>query len=990
MKLLQSFYKHVLSRPDMIAFEDETPQGKLTFRQLEELSGSIYAYLTERKIGKEDIVLLYLPRSVKMIAAMLGVIKAGAVFLPIEEGYPADRMEYIIKDCAPKLIFDSDAWEQAISAEYKQGNAEPSLHDAAFIVYTSGSTGNPKGVVQEYGVYERYMQNNDAFAREYWANAPDGWQTARTRERDAFIAPFFFLAGVGTTMTYLYQGCYVCILSADTYKNFDKFKNLLIQKKITSAVMTPAYLQRMGDVCTEDLELVYIGAERACHLYNDRVKYLNSYGSSESGYDIAGFLIDRDYAVTPVGKPYADTGVELLDEYGTPVPQGEEGEITLRNHWFRGYVNQPELTKEVLRGGVLHMGDLGKFLPDGNLVVLGRLDDMIKINGNRVEPGEIEAALRKALSIDWVHVQAFFENDRSLLCAYYTADIVIDREKLTEELSGQLPYFMIPAFYIKLDEIPRILNGKVDRRAFHPPVFSDGEVPYAAPRNDEEKRLCDAFGAVLGKQKVSIYDDFFDLGGDSLRAMEVLTRCNFSQLQLQQIYRFRTPEKIVAAYLKSKDEQTEDFVKRNSSALQKEWQLLPSPDFYVREQLKHPDALEYNLFSLTRLGLTINPWRLKKALERIVRSHPVFLTTIHKKTDGSFFQKYTPEVEKPLTVEIMSDRNLMAIKDTLPVAFEVIGGRLYDFRIFLTQKGTYLFINLHHIITDGHSMVQMLKEISDAYSGHALKPDYYYLTLEEYGKLRKGTQYETVHKQFEQLYKGKKPTHLCREQTLPEGKELTVFCPVPVNNARLAAFQRENALTHAEFFQGVCALAQAAVSHLSDVVYAWVYNGRDQQYMQDVLGCLITHFVAFFHLRREMTVREFYDDLKKQSYFSLENSFCPYGPEMLPGLKEAVLYIYQGDIFDSGINSKLKTTDIPIKIQQRAGNNLMEFGVLNGQRGIELMIRYNDGVFAAETANKLASAFSDICNAILQSGASGEDTLQNVFDSIGLNFSDLQ
>ena len=186
------------------------------------------------------------------------------------------------------------------------------------------------------------------------------------------------------------------------------------------------------------------------------------------------------------------------------------------NEYVRGYMNLPEETGKAFVNGIYHSGDLAKKLPDVNLVLLGRSNDMIKINGNRIEPAEIEAAVKNALGIDWVAAKDFENGSQSYLCAYYTADVEIDAEKLRAELLKKLPYYMIPSYYIHIDAIPLKPNGKLDRKALPEPEYQDLSAQYAEPTNDTEKALCNAFAKVLKLEKVGIHDDFYEMGGDSL------------------------------------------------------------------------------------------------------------------------------------------------------------------------------------------------------------------------------------------------------------------------------------------------------------------------------------------------------------------------------------------------------------------------------------------------------------------------------------------
>ena len=269
---------------------------------------------------------------------------------------------------------------------------------------------------------------------------------------------------------------------------------MFLEKRISCTFLTPSYVRILGGQTGPFLKKLIVGSEPANNIYLDKVEIYNMYAMSESGFVVSVFKIDKPYSTCPIGKPQFDLDYMLLDEDGNPVSDNEIGEICFRNEYVRGYMNLPEETGKAFVNGIYHSGDLAKKLPDGNLVLLGRSNDMIKINGNRIEPAEIEAAVKNALGIDWVAAKGFENGSQSYLCAYYTADVEIDAEKLRAELLKKLPYYMIPSYYIHIDAIPLKPNGKLDRKALPEPEHQDLSAQYAEPTNDTEKALCNAFG----------------------------------------------------------------------------------------------------------------------------------------------------------------------------------------------------------------------------------------------------------------------------------------------------------------------------------------------------------------------------------------------------------------------------------------------------------------------------------------------------------------
>ena len=259
------------------------------------------------------------------------------------------------------------------------------------------------------------------------------------------------------------------------------------EKRISITFLTPSYVRMLGNQTGPFLKMLFVGSEPANNVYNKSVDLINIYAASESGFAVGVFQIDKPYDTCPIGKPEIDCKITLFDEEGNVAEDGEIGELCFENPFVRGYINLPEETEKAFQDGIYHTGDLARMDANGNYVLLGRSGDMIKINGNRIEPAEIEASVKQVLGIDWAAARGFEENGKSYLCAYYTADIEVDADKMREELSKRLPYYMIPAYYIKIDKVPLKPNGKMDRKALPQPDASDFKPTMWLPRMKPSK-----------------------------------------------------------------------------------------------------------------------------------------------------------------------------------------------------------------------------------------------------------------------------------------------------------------------------------------------------------------------------------------------------------------------------------------------------------------------------------------------------------------------
>lgn len=311
---------------------------------------------------------------------------------------------------------------------------------------------------------------------------------------------------------------------------------------------TPTLVPIYKDII-KDLRILMLTGEPAKNIYFENTEVYNAYAQSESGGLVSIFKIDKPYELTPIGNIHEKfCSVILLDEEDNKVKMGELGEICFENKYFRGYIDQDEQTNKVLRNGIYHSGDLGRLDQYGNITLVGRIDDLVKINGNRVEIAEIENAVKKMLGLSQVYARVFIEDKQSTICVYYLKseakdNINVDVQKANDYLIKYLPYYMLPTYYIALDKFPINPNGKIVRRLLKKPNIKQHDDTYVAPTNKLEKVICSAMQEILQK-KIGINDDFYASGGDSISAIELISKCNLAGLTIQYIFDYRTPKKI--------------------------------------------------------------------------------------------------------------------------------------------------------------------------------------------------------------------------------------------------------------------------------------------------------------------------------------------------------------------------------------------------------------------------------------------------------------
>ena len=960
MTILQMLEEYGKQNPNAAILFDEAHAKGITYAQLDDLSGRVYAYLSGKGIGRADFVLINLPRGIMPIIAMVGVWKTGAAWALVEDTYAPDRIEFIRNDCGCKTELSAANWEDVMATEPKAGYVTADDHDAAYAIYTSGTTGNPKGVLHEYGNLKRAIDSI----------CIDGENPFNGKDRLALLAPMNFVASVIVILKALsICGGKIFVVSYATIKNPMALKMFFIEKRITITFLTPSYVRMLGNQTGPFLRMLFVGSEPANNVYNKNLDLINIYAASESGFAVGVFKIDKSYETCPIGKPEIDCEITLFAEDGSIAADGEIGELCFDNPFVRGYINLPEESEKAFKNGIYHTGDLARVDENGNYVLLGRSGDMIKINGNRIEPAEIEASVKQVLGIDWAAARGFEENGKSYLCAYYTEDVEVDPDKMREELSKRLPYYMIPAYYMKIDKVPLKPNGKMDRKALPKPDASDFKTDYAAPENETQRKLCTAMASVLGLEQVGINDDFYELGGDSLGSIKVITESDLPGLNASEIFRGRTPKKIAALYEENHaNDDGEDPVIKNARARKTDHPLTVEQLYMVDYQLYTPKSTMYNLFTMMKFDKdTFDTAKMAEAMHTAIRNHSALLTTFRFNDDGEIVQRYTPEVLQDIRVEKLSEFEFSNIKDNLVQPFKIIGGCLHRCRVFETEKSGYIFFDVHHTLFDGTSLKVFMQNVGKAYMGMQPDPDLYYLILQNREEEANTAFYEESRRYFEERFENvewscyPETDHDSRENEMGE-----LFAPIGIEQPQMKAVERHYRISRNEFFIAVATLAVSIYNRKDDIKLSWIYNGREDMLAMNSVGLLFRDLPVGVRLRDDMTLRDLFSDIHDQVQKGIEHSCYPYVDiHNQAGGSEAAYLLYQQDIRDMGGLEGMNIETIDIRQNQAASQTMLDMEILDGADGLELMIDYTASLYDDESMESFKDIFIRVAQGLV-------------------------
>lgn len=825
---LKTMDRHFAALADKVALRDDITRPGITYRQFDELSGRVYRYLKEHAIGREDTVLLLLPRSIQMPVGMMGVWKAGASFVVCEDTAAPEQVAYLRQDSHARLVIDSALWPEIMACEPLPGRQTVHPHDLAYIVYTSGTTGNPKGTMHEFGSMEKSCDL-------YY----EGKAFQRQDDIHALISPMSFIAMMVEFLRVFCAGATMFIVPNAFKKNPRALIELFEAAGVTDTYITPSLLRTIR-AFNSQIRWLGAGGESCAGVYRPDVPIFNKYGSSETGGVMCTFLLDRAYDVPPVGKNQDGRKLLVLDEQMQEVPDGEIGEVCFESAYVRGYCNLPEETAKHWHDGLYFTGDYGRKLPDGNLIILGRKDDMLKLNGNRVEPAEIEAAAKRLLGLSWTAVKGFVAPERSYIALYHTDSVRLDPSRCRKLLAQALPDYMIPSYYIHLDTIPLNSNGKLDRAALPAPDPEQYRTEYVAPESETEQRLLAAFEDVLGVRALSVNDDFYELGGDSLRTIELITRFGDPTLTAQMVYEHRTVRALSRELTGRRSVSEEELLRLEHAARQTDQPFLSAQLHLLDNQLS---CLRCNSLEITELWkmprAQVDPERLERAFDTLIRHHPMLRSQVRFDEDLGFVLHYDPALPPVLDVIQTTEEVFRRGMDDLISLFPLIEAPLYRFRIFLTEDSVYVLMDFNHLFNDGYSLNVLLQNLSDAYHGRPLPHDYAYLYHQEAYRRWKGEPGERARRHNREKY-GQRTW--CRnitpdmESSSNHGSELLADFPAPEDE--LERYLKQNRMT----VNALCAAAALMAIHIyekkNDVLVSWAYQGRDDLlYNHTVAAC---------------------------------------------------------------------------------------------------------------------------------------------------------
>ena len=939
LRLLDSFK----TNEEKIAVVDQNGQRQTTYKELFTNACKVACYLQQKNYPPHSFISISLPTSMEYVASEIGIWLAGHAIVPMGDSFPSERIDLIMSHCESPLLIDQEVYHDMALALPTHSLIVPSEDDVNALFYTSGSTGRPKGVTHSFRSLDFAVASDLELMRTV------------TPLTFGYTSPPYFIA-CRFYFSVLLLGGKVDFVSTDVINDIRLMEDYIDNHKLTAIFLTPSILQFFHGQAS-CLQMVLTGSERLSGIGPHGYRLFNIYGQTETFGPLFSFEVEKQYDNTPIGKPHPNVEMLIVDKQGNSVKPGEPGELCLKGDFTLGYFKDEKQTSYLFRDGMLHTNDLVQELPDGNLIYINRQDWMVKINGQRVEPGEVETVIKQIDGVKNAIVKGFTTKNRQFLCAYYIANQDISEDTIRAFLHAKLPTYMVPTFFIRMENFPLLPNGKTDRKSLLLPTIQDEVIirpPYVEPTNHVECQLCEAFEKVLSVDHVGIDDDFFELGGDSIRVMEIQTLCPEQTLSSQMIYASRTPRKIADACT-----HTESVIYTE----QKDYQLTQTQlGIYVECMSQQGNAL-YNNAMLFKLAADVDTNRLARACEAAVEAHPYIKTRLFVDEDGHPRQRRNDDEPYHQQVESMTEADFQNLKPQLEQPFLLLSDRLFRIRILKTTDSVYLFIDFHHIIFDGTSMQILLQDMSAAYEANDLQKEAWsgFEVAQEEETIRLTENYSKSAEWNKTVFGALDITSLPIPDNHSDQVSIDEYAHlIPINHEMLEQSCRRWGVTAQVLTTAAFGYLLGTFTHSREALFATVYNGRNHLKSQRTIAMLVKTIAVHIAWNESMTIREWLRQSKEMLLGSMNHDLFSFAElcALNNHVNSEVLFAYQGGFQTSlTINGYISH---PQSLTKNATGKSLFVELLPEGQQLQMKIAYQKNLYSESFIRQFSQSYEQI------------------------------
>jgi amino acid adenylation domain-containing protein len=1041
--------KQVAQTPDATAllFEDT----RITYRELNQRANRLARRLNALGVGPDVLVGICMERSIEMVVALLAILKAGGAYVPLDPDYPLDRLAYMIADAHVALVLTQiavteriplhnvetlslDTAEPYSAAEFDDENLDISVHleNLAYMIYTSGSTGRPKGVM---------INHQSLSLRLQWLQ-----QTCPLQASDVVLnkTTFSFDPSVYEFFWPLCVGAQILVAAPQGHTDHLYLLSLIQKRRVSVLNFSPSalglFVQEPAWRDCQSVRLVMCGGEvlppdvvEQFYAHNQWATLSNMYGPTEATIFATGWQCERDVQrpVLPIGRPVTETEIYLLDTHMQPVPIGVAGELYIGSKagdvgLARGYFQRPDLTAERFvphpfskqSGARLYRtGDLACYREGGLIEFLGRIDQQVKLRGFRIELGEIETALQLQRGIQQAIVIVREDAGNQRLVAYLliAQEAFPGLETLRIALKDKLPDYMIPAAFVFLDTFPLSPSGKIDRRALPVPATQQSRYDnaFVAPRDPVEEMLALIWADLLNVQQISVYDNFFEIGGHSLLAMQVVSHIRQTlQVEISILNLFEAPTIAGLAYHIHDQLQVKQATSVPELAPADRIDELPA-SFAQRSQwfLHELDPLStaYNEPLIVRLDGPFAFDAFKRSLEMLVQRHETLRTTFDSR-DGQAIQVIAPQLSLAVPIIDLSnmadtareEQILRLTQQELHTHFDLIMGPLMRVRLLrLGELSHVLLITCHHIISDGWSVGILLRDLTVLYQSQVhdkliplpeLPVQYADYTLWQLQWLQDEVLQNHLNYWQQQLVNAPDLVTLPPDRPRPaiqttNGAQQKILLPAKLLEDLKSLSQQEGVtlyMTLLAAFQVI--LMRSSDQH--DIVVGTPVANRSRREIEDLIGFFVNTLALRVDLSDNPGFRNLLARVREITLQAYAHQDLPFEKvvEFLP-IERSLSYspIFQAMFVMQSMSLSTRQTDdlswIPARIESTSAKFDLTFTVQEAEQGLWTSVEYNTDLYNQSTINRLLTHWQGLLSSIVQDADQAIDLLPMLSDS---------
>lgn len=997
----QWFEEQAAKTPDQIAVVYEGKQ--LTYRELNEEANRLAHLLRLKGVVRESIVGIMVERSMEMAVGALAILKAGGTYLPIDPEYPAERIEYVLEDSRASLLLTKQEWigrfhytGEVIDLCHPSGEAnnphnlpdanDPS--DLAYIIYTSGSTGKPKGVMVEHRNVIRLVIHQD------FIDFLPGYRLLMTGN---------FAFDISTLEIWgpLLNGLTLHLLSKEKLLDPEKIERELADNQIDIVHLVSPLFSQLSQGNPEmfaTVRTLLVGGDvvSASHVnlvrkHCPKLKVIHSYGPTENTTFSTTYHVKRNFDTSlPIGKPLRHSTAYVVDPKTELLrPVGVPGELWVGGEGVaRGYFNQHEMTKEKFIESpfqtgekIYKTGDQARWLSDGTLEFLGRIDQQVKIRGYRVELSEIEYSLLQLEKVKEAVVIGREDQQDKYLCAYVIGSEPLSVSDLREHAAESLPEFMIPSYFIQLEQIPLTAHGKVDRKQLPAPQAGGYlEQELIAPRNEWETKLAKVWQEVLGLERISVLESFFALGGHSLKATILVSKLRKElqvEIEIKDIFTYQTVERLAQFVMQAEVRQHQSIP------------VVEPQEYYPASSAQRrmftldkivDNKLLYNIPIAVRIRGNLDRKRLQESWKMLVRRHES-LRTGFELVKGEVVQKVHPSV--PFAVDfipVSPETEEDWIQQLVSTSFDLKQAPLFQAAVLERTKTDFILVmNMHHIISDEASIGVILRELIDFYEGRALTEQK--IQYKDYAswhnqrlqsEIMKRQEAYWVNQFIDEVPVLQLPTDFGRPAAIKydgDSVSLAADSTVMTGLRKLAEY---TGTTNYMVLLAAFNVLLAKYSRQDDVIVGTPIAGRTHADVENVVGMLVNTLAIRTNPRSDKTFLQYVDEVKSKALEAYRHQDYPF--DYLVDQLKVKRDLSRNPLFD--VMFSMEYPDIPQSSTDEihfepheAPYPLAKFDLSLYAQEINEQLRftfqYSTGLFTKETIEQMAAHYQRILQSII-------------------------